>query len=607
MGYKNWIFPFTLAILGDCLAEGRLCDLPSIKNGNIAPYYYSFKNYYFPMKQDEKLSYFCLPGYTTESGSQNGKINCTMRGWAPVPKCYQKCTKPALENGVFSDTKMSYKIWERLQYSCNSGYQIPGGARDKTIQCLEGGWSAQPQCTETTETCSAPDLVHGRYHTAQRTFSRKEKLKYECDDGYRTAGGHTMEEAHCEPQGWSLTPKCTKLGCSALSPVEHGGVDPKKESYEEGNVVQFFCLEGYSLKGPELIQCYYFGWYPEPPVCEERRNKCPPPPQPPHANVLTSLKTFRHGDTLRLECEHPFQTAGDEEIRCENGRWTSPPKCIDVGRTGSTEGHHGLQTEGSCSSLPIVENSFIFNNINPSLASYKTGSVVEYRCKPFHLIEGPNTIRCVQGNWTTPPVCLEPCLVNEENIRNHNVAMKWNLEEELYFLHGDIIELVCKPGYVLPPSTGDAQLLAQCNRGELKYPKCVSKDPDESCGSPPSIKNGVVMGLLTADYAHGSSVEYSCHEYHFLQGSRKVSCSMGHWTTPPTCIEPCTLSAEEMAKNHLDLRWSFDNRPYFLHGEFVEFVCKAYYFSSPSSSASDFRAQCQNGQLLYPQCVRIRG
>ncbi|CAI5776567.1 Uncharacterized protein PODLI_1B040609 [Podarcis lilfordi] len=540
MGYKNWIFPFTLAILGDCLAE-------------------------------------------------------------------EKCTKPALENGVFSDTKMSYKIWERLQYSCNSGYQIPGGPRDKTIQCLEGGWSAQPQCTETTEMCSAPDLVHGRYHTAQRTFSRKEKLKYECDDGYRTAGGHTMEEAHCEPQGWSLTPKCTKLGCSALSPVEHGGVDPNKGSYEEGNVVQFFCLEGYSLKGSELIQCYYFGWYPEPPVCEERRNKCPPPPQPPHANVLTSLRTFRHGDTLRLECEHPFQIAGDEEIRCENGRWTLPPKCIDVGRTGSTEGRHGLQTEGSCSSLPIVENSFIFNNINPSLASYKTGSVVEYRCKPFHLIEGPNTIRCVQGNWTTPPVCLEPCLVNEENIRNHNVAMKWNLEEELYFLHGDIIELVCKPGYVLPPSTGDAQLLAQCNRGELKYPKCVSKEPDESCGSPPSIKNGVVMGLLTADYAHGSSVEYSCHEYHFLQGSRKVSCSMGHWTTPPTCIEPCTLSAEEMAKNHLDLRWSFDNRPYFLHGEFVEFVCKAYYFSSPSSSASDFRAQCQNGQLLYPQCVRIRG
>ncbi|XP_033007302.1 coagulation factor XIII B chain-like isoform X3 [Lacerta agilis] len=547
MGYENWIFLFTLAILGDCLAEGRLCDLPSIKNGNIAPYYYSFKNYYFPMKQDEKLSYFCLPGYTTESGSQNGKINCTMRGWAPVPKCYQKCTKPALDNGVFSDMKMSYKIWKRLQYSCNPGYQIPGGPRDKTIQCLEGGWSAQPQCTETTETCSAPDLVHGRYHTAQRTFSRKEKLKYECDDGYRTAGGHTMEEAHCDPQGWSLTPKCTKLGCSALSPVEHGGVDPSKGSYEEGNVVQFFCLEGYSLKGSELIQCYYFGWYPEPPVCE------------------------------------------------------------DVGRTGSTEGHHGLENGENCSSLPIVDNSFIFNNINPSLASYKTGSVVEYRCKPFHLIEGPNTIRCVQGNWTTPPVCLEPCLVNEGNIRNHNVEMKWNLEEELYFLHGDMIELVCKPGYDLPPSIGDAQLLAQCSRGELKYPTCVSKDPDESCGSPPSIKNGVVMGLLTADYAHGSSVEYSCHEYHFLQGSRKVSCSMGHWTTPPICIEPCTLSAEEMAKNHLDLRWSFDNRPYFLHGEFVEFICKAYYFSSPSSSASDFRAQCQNGQLLYPQCVRIRG
>lgn len=32
---------------------------------------------------------------------------------------------------------------------------------------------------------------------------------------------------------------------------------------------------------------------------------------------------------MRLECEHPFQLRGAEEIRCEDGKWTSPPKCID--------------------------------------------------------------------------------------------------------------------------------------------------------------------------------------------------------------------------------------------------------------------------------------
>lgn len=58
------------------------------------------------------------------------------------------------------------------------------------------------------------------------------------------------------------------LQCASLSPVEHGGVHPRKGSYDEGDVVQFVCLDGYSLKGAELVQCYSFGWYPEPPICE---------------------------------------------------------------------------------------------------------------------------------------------------------------------------------------------------------------------------------------------------------------------------------------------------------------------------------------------------
>lgn len=132
--------------------------------------------------------------------------------------------------------------------------------------------------------------------------------------------GSTVAEVVCHPEGWSHVPKCTgmlidklfilsclvpffawvpknnrgsrhfhifqitefehwlafilalhfflELGCSALSPLEHGGIHPRKRNYDEGNVVQFFCLEGYSLRGAELIQCYYFGWYPEPPICE---------------------------------------------------------------------------------------------------------------------------------------------------------------------------------------------------------------------------------------------------------------------------------------------------------------------------------------------------
>lgn len=50
--------------------------------------------------------------------------------------------------------------------------------------------------------------------------------------------------------------------------IEHGGFYPAKKIYEEGDVVHFFCEENYSFHEFDLIQCYYFGWYPDPPVCE---------------------------------------------------------------------------------------------------------------------------------------------------------------------------------------------------------------------------------------------------------------------------------------------------------------------------------------------------
>ncbi|XP_032074128.1 coagulation factor XIII B chain isoform X4 [Thamnophis elegans] len=540
MEYKRWMFSFLLmfAAIRKLLAEDKACDFPNIENGRIALYYYSFKNYYFPMKKGEKLSYTCLAGYSTETGSQNGRVNCTNEGWIPVPKCHKKCVQPTLDNGIFSDTKLSYNIWENLRYSCHSGYQTAEGEVDANIQCLQDGWSVQPLCMgaikEPLGTCLAPDLLHGHYHTVQRVFNVNDKLKYECRDGYVTAGGDAIEEVLCQIQGWSLVPKCTKLACSSPNPVEHGKVHPKQSSYEEGDVIQIICLEGYTLRGPELIQCYYFGWYPEFPICEERRNKCPPPPQPPNTRLLTNLRTYRQGDIIHYQCERSFQLNGTGEIRCENGKWTSPPKCIVVGRVLTTEDYWAVETGENCNPPPVVKNSITVNDIG-QLASYNPGSSVEYGCRPLHVMKGSNTVHCIHGAWTEPPTCL---------------GLRAN------------------------------------------------------CGPPPSIENGAVMGSLTENYEDGSTIQYNCNEYHVLQGSITVFCSRSQWTTPPVCIEPCTLSQEEMAKNNLLLRWSFDNRPYFLHGEFVEFVCKAYHTKRLSNLPSDFRVQCQNGQLLYPQCIR---
>lgn len=72
------------------LFADKLCDLPHVENGRIAPYYYSFKGYYFPMRKGKSLSYSCVAGYTTETGTQDGRITCMAKGWSPVPRCYSE-------------------------------------------------------------------------------------------------------------------------------------------------------------------------------------------------------------------------------------------------------------------------------------------------------------------------------------------------------------------------------------------------------------------------------------------------------------------------------------------------------------------------------------
>ncbi|XP_054432422.1 coagulation factor XIII B chain isoform X2 [Pteronotus mesoamericanus] len=612
MRSKGFAFIIILIISGELYAEEKPCGLPSVKNGRIAPYYYTFESFYFPMSVNQKLSFSCLAGYTTLTGKQEDRTACTAEGWSPEPRCFKKCTKPDLIHGHIPEAKLLYTIQERLRYRCGPGYKTPGGQDEEAVQCLASGWSSLPACSKGQETCVAPELQHGNYTTTQKTFRVRDKARYECAPGYVTAGGASAEEAECRTHGWSLTPKCTKLKCPSLRFLENGYFHPVKQAYGEGEVVQFFCNENYYLSGSDLIQCYNFGWYPEAPVCEGRRNRCPPPPLPLNSKIRTYSTTYRPGETIRIECELNFEIQGSEEIRCNNGTWTEPPKCVEVkGKTaceepplvenGAADLHsrvyyngdrvtyscqsgyhlrgpkeiicnHGNWTRPpecaanreTCPAPPGVVNGAI---VHGSLASYTAGSSVEYKCNQYYLLKGEKRSRCEHGQWSDPPVCLEPCTVNEEDMKRNNIEMKWKYEGKV--LHGDLIDFVCKEGFDLSPSTPLSALSVQCNRGQVNYPLCVRKESKGMCASPPFIKNGVIVQLKFDPYENGSSVEYRCFQHYFLQGPKESYCLEGVWTTPPSCLEPCRLSFIEMENNNLLLKWKFDNRPFIFHGDML--------------------------------------
>lgn len=651
MRLRYLLFIFIAFISGELYAEEKQCDFPVMENGMIAQYYYTFKTFYFPMNINKKLSFLCLAGYASESGKQEEQIRCTAEGWSPKPRCFKKCLKPNLRNGYVSDGKVLYKIQDSMRYGCTSGYKTTGGKDEEVVQCLPEGWSSQPSCRKEQETCLAPELDHGNYSTMQRTFKVKDKVQYSCAAGYYTAAGKQAEEAECHVHGWSLTPQCNKLTCSSLRLIENGYFHPVKQTYEEGDVVQFFCHENYYLSGSDLIQCYNFGWYPESPICEGRRSRCPPPPVPLNSKIQPHSTTYRHGETVRIECELNFVIQGSEELHCANGKWTEPPKCTEEKEkvaceqppsieNGAAQTHSevyysgdkvtyrcegGYQLRGSsmitcnrgqwtlppecvennesCKPPPEIANGAVVDGL---LASYTTGSSVEYRCNEYFLLNGSKASRCEQGKWSSPPVCLEPCTIDEDHMDRNNIQMKWKFEGKI--LHGDLIDFVCKQGYDLSPATPLSELSVQCNRGNVRYPACVQRESGGMCASPPLIRNGDIVGSAGSTYENGSSVEYQCFENHFLQGSREVYCVDGVWTALPLCLEPCPLSFAEMSKNYLQLKWSFDNRPLILHGEYIEFICKrGAYITETSITGSELRVQCDRGRLKYPKCTERQG
>ncbi|XP_018424491.1 PREDICTED: coagulation factor XIII B chain [Nanorana parkeri] len=556
---------------------GNLCDLPETENAVIAPYYYTFTNFYFPMKEGKTLSVACSAGHTFQSGTQEEKITCTPEGWDLPAICFKKCIQPSLVNGIVHNGKDYYKTSETAQYSCFEGFTTKSGQKTEEIQCSSGYWDPTPECHQLSDRCVAPPLDNGIYTTTKRNVPIKEIVQYQCNPGYYTASGSIADWAECRRQGWSSTPRCTKSSCGKLANVKNGGHHPVKALYADRDVVQFFCKENYSVKGSALIQCYSYGWDPEPPTCEERKNRCPPPPRPTHSILLNNSSLHRTGDNVHYECNDNYKLIGTEQIHCENGQWTTPPTCIELKEkikcdkppstnNGTTlmekEVYYsgdsvfykcidGYELQGSnkiickkgkwteppkckaniedCGSPPKISQGELTDT---ALDRYTSGTSVEYRCHSYHLMEGSKTIYCTQGIWSRPPICLEPCTASVEQMRERNVELQWSFEINSKFLHGDMVEFKCVDGFDL---SAHVELKGLCQNGHILYPSCSKKGTLKFCGRPPVVIHGIVNPSQQV-YMTGSMVVYQCSEHYYLNGKSTVHCSNGDWDDPPICI-----------------------------------------------------------------------
>ncbi|KAG8430449.1 hypothetical protein GDO86_020589 [Hymenochirus boettgeri] len=172
--------------------------------------------------------------------------------------------------------------------------------------------------------------------------------------------------------------------------------------------------------------------------------------------------TVRHGSHQSFRCKVGYGIPDERllHVTCDNGV-INYPKCTKL---------------ESCGQPPVVQNG---NIIQQQMDLYKHGSVVGYRCLPYHILEGKNNITCRNGTWENPPACLAPCTVSDKDMDANHIWRRsynwWNLYGlQSRIKHGDRLSFGCVDGYGI---SDESLLRTACNYGVIVYPNCTKLAP----------------------------------------------------------------------------------------------------------------------------------
>ncbi|XP_061751120.1 sushi domain-containing protein 6-like isoform X4 [Nerophis ophidion] len=180
------------------------------------------------------------------------------------------CVRPYMvENSWVNHTETNrglFPVGTVLQYSCDPGY-LPD--RPSILTCISTGrWSSEPpQCTQ-SDGCLRPSMEQ---HISSKlmdtnisSFPVGAVLQYRCDPGYQPDGPTIIS---CTGLGhWSSKPPlCLRTDvCQPPYQPENGGYTchPSQcQRLSHGTVIEYFCDEGYILKGDyKYLTCQYGKW-----------------------------------------------------------------------------------------------------------------------------------------------------------------------------------------------------------------------------------------------------------------------------------------------------------------------------------------------------------
>ncbi|XP_048094826.1 complement factor H-related protein 4-like isoform X4 [Alosa alosa] len=149
--------------------------------------------------------------------------------------------------------------------------------------------------------------------------------------------------------------------------------------------------------------------------------------------------------------------------------------------------------KNACPAPPKKHNAVVLGqDYQPS---FDEGTVLEYKCRESHEMNGATQSTCEKGGWTETGSCE---------------------------LKAD------RPAPTKRPSaTGD---FGYSDRGTGTTNPGSRGVGGQNCPDPPLITNGDVISQLN------KAATYQCANFYKLVGSKTITCSrVGEWQTPPTC------------------------------------------------------------------------
>ncbi|NXC73196.1 CFAH factor, partial [Anhinga anhinga] len=496
---KNWV-------LIACSETGWSPEPKCLKNCHVR----WLENGYFPnrlrrvYKEGERIQYFCNDDYDAEH--KNGEITCTKDDWSPPPRCIRKkkCQYINFDNGYFNSGKTTFNLRDKVNYSCHTGFVTPEGQETGVIQCQVNGWTPPPKCIKS---CKPPHLVILNNHANKTVFMPEDTIEYTCLEGYQTANNMPTGATRCGINGeWSPTPQCFAIECEMLT-LPNGDFSPKEGKYYNGDVVKFTCANHYTRVGPASTQCYYFGWFPPPPVCKVNVIGCGPPPEIINGTIAGGfVEEHQHGDRKQYECNMEFKLVGSKEIECVDGEWSPPPSCIE-----------DKMPCGSPSSIPNV----VLHQEDQTQFSH--GDEVICGCKQSSGNSKKMKITCLNGEWKPLPLCADP---SPRCVPPMGVELVPKIKKEPGFR--GVIRYRCR-------SADKRVEQATCVSGKW-FPEIKCTTEESTCPPPPQVP-GAQQITVGRNYKNGSKVAFSCLKSLQLIGANEITCREGKWQSPPHCVE----------------------------------------------------------------------